>query len=99
MIRQFDVIELSGGRWAVNVQSDLIDIADTIVIIPLVPLSDDVAMVRRLNPVVDVYGERRILATHLLTVVRRPTSPKRIASLAAYEYEIKGALDLLVSGI
>ncbi len=96
---QFDVYELPGGSWGVDVQSDMIGVADTVVVVPLVVPDPTLKTIRRLNPELVIDGERRVFMAQLLTAVRRPPPSKCIASLAAQEYEIKGALDLLVSGI
>ncbi|SFP54274.1 CcdB family protein [Sphingomonas rubra] len=96
---QFDVCTLPDGEWVVVVQADVVALVETTVIVPLLPSDQQPASVRRLHPRLEIASEERILATHLISAVRRRALSAPFASLAAYEYEIKGALDLLVSGI
>lgn len=96
---QFDVCTLPDGEWVVVVQADVVALIETTVIVPLLPRDQQPASVRRLHPRFDIEGEECILATHLVSAVRRRALSAPFASLAEHEYEIKGALDLLISGI
>ena len=95
---QFDVHQLPDGGWVVDIQSDLIAISQTRAVIPLVAPDEDAIAIRRLHPLLDVNGERRVLATHLLGVVRCTVLSEPIGSVAADEYAVKGAIDMLISG-
>jgi toxin CcdB len=96
---QFDVFKLPDGEWVVAVQSDMLDVADTVVVVPLVAPDHDATAADRLNPLLEVAGERRLLATQLIGAVNRRALSRSIGSLIADEYVIKTALDLLISGI
>ena len=95
---QFDVHALPNGAWAVNVQSDLVSIFDTKLVIPLIHADADARPIARLNPSVAVLGEKRLLATHLAGAVTKARLGPVIANVFDQELTIKVAIDTLVSG-
>lgn len=95
---QFDVHQLRAGELVVDVQSDLIGIWETRLVVPLISPDGNATPTRRLNPEFRLNGDRRILATQLAAAMRRRELGDPIASLAHHEYEIKAALDMLISG-
>jgi toxin CcdB len=96
---QFDVSALPDGGWVVDVQADVIALAETTVVIPLLQRDEQPTPIGRLHPLLLVEGDERVLATHLMTVVRRRLLSTPMTSLVRYEYEIKGAIDLLTGGV
>lgn len=79
----------------VVVESDLLPLDPTIVVIPLF---SDYPVVSLLNPQIR-YGERRlILATRLIAAVRR-SNLRRAGSAAEQEDVIIRAVDVLMGGV
>ncbi len=95
---EFAVHALRTGGLVVDVQSDLLDPFETRVVIPLIAPEHAPRAPRRLNPVLEVAGERRILATHLLTALPRAELGAATGSLAAERDAIRAALDMLFLG-
>ncbi len=95
---QFDVFVLPDGTWVVDVQSDLLAIYDTQVVIPLVPRDADLSAIYRLHPSYVINGENRLLATQLISVVYRRMLGPSIASLEIQHTTITAAIDKLVGG-
>ena len=95
---EFAVHALRSGGLVVDVQSDLLDPFETRVVIPLVAPEHAPRAPRRLNPVLEVAGERRILATHLLAALPRAELGTPVGSLAAERDAIRAALDMLFLG-
>lgn len=95
---QFDVYETTGATIVVDVQSDLTSVANTRVVIPLLPVEDVDAPPSRLNPLFTIQGQRRLLATHLMSAVARHRLSDTHLNLAKHEYVIKAAMDVLFSG-
>ena len=98
---QFDVYRLPNGQLVMDLQSSLIDVLVTRVVVPLVPESQVVRghVMRNLNPAVEVDGERQLLATHLLATVPAKDLRHPVASLAAERDRITRALDVLYGGV
>lgn len=95
---EFAIHALRDGGLAVDVQSDLLEPFSTRVVIPLVALEVAPQAPRRLNPVVDVAGAPRILATHLIAALPRAALGPPVGSLAAERDRIRAALDMLFLG-
>jgi toxin CcdB len=95
---QFDVYPLRGGGMVVDCQSDFVTYFDTRLVAPLLPLEADMHIIARLQPVLEVAGEKRVLATQYLATLPRRELSAPVASLADQEYAIKAALDMLISG-
>ncbi|MEG3163570.1 CcdB family protein [Sphingomonas sp. PB2P19] len=95
---QFDVFVLPDGTWVVDVQSDLLAIYNTRVVIPLIPPDADVSVIHRLHPSFDINGENRLLATQLISVVYRRILGPPIGSLETQYTTITAAIDKLVGG-
>lgn len=95
---QFDVYRVTGDRLVVDCQHDLLSDLPSRIVAPLRPAGDAVVQAARLNPVVDIDGSRFRIATQFLRAIERRELKDYVGSLAAYEYEIKAALDMLISG-
>jgi len=96
---QFDVVRLKSGEWVIDCQSDLLEGINTRFVIPLRALGDAPPAHPRLVPIFEVAGERRVMATHFAASVPVSELGETIASLSAQQYDIKNALDMLLTGI
>ena len=93
-LRRFDVA-LSGGIAMVVVESELLPPAPSVVVIPLLA---DYPAVTLLNPVIPFAGRELILATRLITSVRRGAI-ERAGTVAAHADRITRAIDILTGGV
>lgn len=95
---QFCVYRIAGDRLLIDLQSDLID-TGTRVVAPLLPLLQGPQAIGRLEPILEVSGVAHVLHTAELAAVSSGLLKGRpIADLSAYDYEIKGAIDMVFSG-
>lgn len=94
---QFDVYRVQGGGLVVNCQADALDRLPTRLVVPLRPR--DKSEIGRLTPAVRVEGEDYILYTPLAGAVPARSLHRRVGSLTEHEYAIKGALDILITGV
>lgn len=93
-LKRFDVVEHDNLAMVV-IESDLLPPDPAVVVIPLLP---DYPVVNLLNPEI-VIGERElILATRLITAVRR-NAVRKIGNVAAKGDEITRAVDILMAGV
>ena len=93
-LKTYDIAE-HGGIAMVVVESDLLPPDPAIVVIPLLA---DYPAIRGLNPMIDVRGRGLVLATRLITSVRRAPL-RRIGSATAQADEITRAVDILMAGV
>lgn len=84
--------------YVVDVQSDQVAGLPTRMIVPLAR-PDGFQAVRRLNPLVEVDGERLALMINLMAAVPRQILGPPVTSLADRRNEIVAALDFLFTGI
>lgn len=91
---RYDVAEYKGVKMVV-VESDLLPTDPAVVVIPLL---DDYPAVKGLNPEIAHNGEPLILATRLITAVRR-SSLRRVGSVADQAGLIHRAVDVLMAGV
>ena len=96
---QYDVWAMSDGELAVDVQSDLLDPASTRVVIPLVPPDPVGRTFKRLNPVLKVDADQLLLATQLISVIRRSDLKRKVGSVSDQSDAITAAVDMLITGI
>jgi toxin CcdB len=95
----FDLHTLrDGSGLAVDVQSDLLDEFGTRVVVPLIDRVHAPEAPRRLTPIFDIDGQAMILATPLLSAVPTGMLGPSAGSLAAYQDQIRAALDMLFLG-
>ena len=93
-LSRFDIAE-HGGVAMVVVESGLLPPDPAIVVIPLLR---DYPAIRQLNPLIEVNGEPLVLATRLVTSVRR-AALRRIGSAAGQGEDITRAIDILMAGV
>lgn len=87
-----------GEGYLLDVQSDLLDITRTRVVVPMVPAGRVPRAVSRLHPVFALRGGDHVMATHLIATVPIEVLNQPRGDLAAHQDTITAALDMLFSG-
>ena len=82
----------------VDVQSDLIEILNTRVVVPLMPPGRAPKPARRLNPVFDVAGAPVVFVAQYIAALPTAALGPSAGSLAHARDEIRAALDMLSLG-
>jgi toxin CcdB len=82
----------------VCIQSDVFEVIDTRMAIPLLPEHPHRTPLKKLNPVIVVAGRRYVLYTQLMLSVPANVLRDRVANVAENRDEITAALDLLFQG-
>ncbi len=102
---RFDVYANPGAQakttpYLLDVQSDLLDNLDSRIVIPLRGMEHfaKVKLPTRLTPVLSVNGRDYLLETPKMAAVPLRILKAPLASLAAAQAEITGALDFLFQG-
>lgn len=93
-----DVYRLAAGNLVLDVQSSLLDIIGSRVVVPLLPANVTPRKLQRLHPVFEIEGTSCVLATHLISAMPEAELTRRISTLAAHADEITAALDMLFQG-
>ena len=93
---QFDVHRVRGGGLAIDVQSDVLRDLPTRFVVPL--RGRDASVMGRLTPVFSIEGQDLAMVTHLAGAIYVRDLDAKVTSLIDHEYEIKAALDMLLSG-
>jgi toxin CcdB len=96
----FDIhVPRAGGELVVDVQSDLVDILNTRVAVPLIPPARAPAPARRLNPVFTLPGTGPVVfvAQYIAALPAGELGPA-VGSLAVERDAIRDALDMLFLG-
>ena len=93
-LKRFDIAEWDGIAMVV-VESDILPPDPALVVIPLLP---DYPAAKGLNPSIRHGDQTLVLATRLITSVRR-TALARKGTAAAQADEITRALDILLTGV
>ncbi|WP_299130800.1 CcdB family protein [uncultured Amaricoccus sp.] len=95
---QFHVYRLPDGLLVLDLQSDLID-TGTRVVAPLLPGSDQLKPITRLEPMLEVDGQPLALrAAEMAAIPARLLSGEAVADLTGEDYAIRRALDMVFSG-
>ena len=92
---RFDVFRLPGGALALDCQSELLDHLASRFTIPLIPEDALPGRIPGLHPSFDVEGTMTVMATHLAGAIPARAMKDKVVSLAAQEYVIQRALDML----
>ena len=96
---RFDVHPaLDGPGLVIDVQSDLIEILESRVVIPLLPRDGPFVPSQRLNPELTFDGARYSLATQYMSAVRRGLLRPAIGNLGNEADQITLAIDMLLQG-
>ena len=93
---QFDVYRIRGSILAVDCQSDLLSDLRTRFVVPLRPV--ETAIFKRLMPSFTIDGEVLTMITPLARAIDVRDIEDTITSLDAEQFEIKAALDMMMSG-
>jgi toxin CcdB len=96
-MRQFDIVRLHDRKLAVLLQSDLLDERQTRVAAPLIP-NKDVKLTPKLHLKIMIGRKAYVLATEKLSAIDRSEIASVVGSIAARDYEIRRALDIVFSG-
>ncbi len=95
---RFGVYRLRTGGLVLDIQANALEQLNTRVVIPLEPISRFPKPIARLNPMVDLFGDRYVLNTHFIGTVSDRDCVRAIADLSALRDQITAALDLLFQG-
>ncbi len=95
---QFDVYRIESGGLVLDCQSDLLSDLGSRVVAPLRPADDTAVSRTRLNPLIELNQGTYRVATQFVRAVDRRHLGTRVGSAAGQEWEIKAALDMLISG-
>ncbi|KQN31513.1 hypothetical protein ASF00_01520 [Sphingomonas sp. Leaf34] len=93
---QFDVYRIRGNVLAIDCQSDLLSDLQTRFVVPLRPT--EAVIFKRLTPSFTINGEVLTMVTTLARAVDVRDIEDTVATLEAAQFEIKAALDMLISG-
>lgn len=96
---QHDVYPAPDGRgYLLDVQSDILEVLGSRVVVPLVPEGAAPVPSRGLNPLVEIGGERHVMVTQTLSAVPASALRGPVMNLSGRSAEITRALDMLVQG-
>jgi toxin CcdB len=95
---QFHVYRVPSGRLVLDLQMDLIDTGSRVVA-PIFPAASGPKVIGRLEPVFMIDGESHVLHTaEMAAVPSALLKGPSVADLSGFDYEIRGALDMVFSG-
>lgn len=95
---RFSIHQMPGGSLVVNLQSDLLDWAETRVVAPLMPLNQSPPPAKHLNPVIAIDGTQFVLIIQSMAAVRTSALGAAVGDLSEYHYEITRAVDMVFQG-
>ena len=87
-----------GVGYLLDVQSDLLDIARTRVVVPLLPAGKVPPAIPRLHPVFEIEGRSHVMATHLIATVPVEILIGSRGDVSAQRDVVTAALDMLFQG-
>lgn len=102
-MRQFDFFRnpdpVSARRrpYLIILQSDLLNVIDTVVVAPLAPVSR-IKLVPRLTPVVEIAGVDHAILVQDLAAIARSQLKRPLGNASAKRDELLAALDLVFLG-
>jgi toxin CcdB len=95
---QFHVYRVGNARLVLDLQTDLID-TGTRVVAPLAPAASGPKAIGRLEPMFEIDGISHVLHTaEMAAVPSAVIKGPPVADLSRFDYEIRGALDMVFSG-
>lgn len=98
-MRDHVYVNLLGPELLLDVQADLLRHLGTRVVVPLLPETSAPAVIKGLNPVFDINGERHVMMTTHIAGVQAKEVGAMVASLAQHHAEITAALEVLLTGV
>ncbi|WP_431304538.1 CcdB family protein [Sediminicoccus sp. BL-A-41-H5] len=87
-----------GPGYLLDIQSGWLEHLPSRVIVPLLPPTPALPVIRDLTPVFRIGEEEVAMMTHYLTAIPKRELGPAIGSLAAQQDEITRALDMLMTG-
>jgi len=95
---QFQVYRIAGNRLVLDLQTDLIETGSRVVA-PLVPVASGPKAIGRIEPVFEIEGAAHVLHTAEMAAIPSDLlNAPPVADLSRFDYEIRGALDMVFSG-
>ncbi|QIE48258.1 plasmid maintenance protein CcdB (plasmid) [Pseudohalocynthiibacter aestuariivivens] len=96
---RFDVyLSPDGPGYLLDVQSDLLEVLNTRMVVPLLPLADAPTPARRLNPVFDLDGAPHVMVTQFMAALPSAAIAAPVGSLSDQSEQITAAIDMLMQG-
>ena len=96
---QYDVFKSPDGKgYWLDVQSDLLDVLNTRMIVPLLHVSDAPKQAAYLNPVFDFAGGSHVMMTQFMSAVPIKDLSETMYNLSDESDRITRALDMLLHG-
>lgn len=97
---QYDVYPSPDGRgYLLSLQSDLLQVAETTVVAPLLPAgSAPSAVAKRLNPRFRILGAEAILFPQAMAAVPNGVLATPVANLASEAFTVTSAIDMVFQG-
>jgi toxin CcdB len=95
-LAQFDVYRVRGNVLVIDCQSDLLADLPTRFVVPL--RSTDSVALKRLTPTFTIASEILTMITPLARAIDVRDIEETVATLDGAQFEIKAALDMLISG-
>ena len=104
-MKQFDVYANTDSDtnqaypYFVDVQTELLDVLNSRVVIPLTTVLPDKRLPNNICPTVEINGEQYYLLAYQITTVASSFLKKHESSLLLNRTDILNSLDFLISGI
>jgi toxin CcdB len=99
---QFDVYRLrsgAGSMLVVDLQNGLFEGLATRLVAPLYPLTANARPMLRLTPVIEIGGQRYLIAIQEMAALRAKSLGEKVTSLDAWRDVIAGAIDFLITSV
>lgn len=87
-----------GPGYLLDIQSSWLEHLPSRVVVPLLPPTPALPVIRDLTPVFRIGEEEMAMMTHYLTAIPKRELGPAVGSLAARQDEITRALDMLMTG-
>lgn len=96
---RFDVYAVKGLEgYVIDVQANLLDVLNTRVTIPLLPLDTAPPPAKRLNPVFEINGVAHVCVTQYMAAMPRSALQDCVADLRDQSAAITDAVDFVMQG-
>ena len=86
------------NAFFLDVQSDMVEILNSRVVVPLLPPRLAPMPARRLNPIFKIDGGDYVMVTQFISALPAAELPQQIGNLDPYHDQIVAALDMLFQG-
>ena len=95
---RFDLHPVFDGTYLLDVQSDLIDIPSTRMMVPMISVVDAPQGSGRLFPRIEIEGKQYVMASHLMGAVPKSALAPPVGNALDQAEAITLALDMLFFG-